>query len=69
MECKEALRKEGYMFKQLQKLSDAQFTKMRIEDDFMMQLQSMCISMTLHCSRGLVRSVSKTHFMFIDLDN
>jgi len=42
MECKEALRKGGYMFKQLQKLSDAQFAKMGIEDGFMMQLQSMC---------------------------
>src|SRR5947207_2446822 len=42
MECKEALTKGGYMFKQLQKLSDAQFTKMGIEDGFMMQLQSMC---------------------------
>ena len=42
MECKEVLRKGGYTFKQLQKLSDAQFTKMRIEDGFMMQLQSMC---------------------------
>ena len=42
MKCKEALRKEEYTFKQLQKLSDAQFAKMRIEDDFMMQLQSMC---------------------------
>ena len=42
MECKEALRKGGYTFKQLQKLSDAQFAKMGIEDGFMMQLQSMC---------------------------
>ena len=42
MECKEALRKGGYTFKQLQKLSNAQFAKMGIEDDFMMQLQSIC---------------------------
>ena len=38
MECKETLRKEGYTFKQLQKLSDTQFAKMRIENDFIIQL-------------------------------